>query len=160
MTKLTKTAVTIATMNANADKPMNEVVDLIVIAQHEAGFTDVTAKIAAGAYRWCVKNGRAEGTIPERKKAAPKAPKEPKITVAEPKATKKEAIAAETNVETKSAEEIETIRKANLEKIKKVHQKMMAEGKLPKTIAMDNSEEEANPDHPEFLNKEQLNEMI
>ena len=57
MTRITKTSITIETMNANADKPMDTVVALIVAAQHAAGNVDVTEKIAAGAYRWCVRQG-------------------------------------------------------------------------------------------------------
>lgn len=57
MTKLTKTQITIRTMNENADKPMAAVVLLIAKAN------GVTEAVAKGAYRWCVKKGVAAGTV-------------------------------------------------------------------------------------------------
>lgn len=57
MTKLTKTQITIRTMNDNADKPMAEVVLLIAEAN------GVTEAVAKGAYRWCVNKGVAKGKI-------------------------------------------------------------------------------------------------
>jgi len=57
MTKLTKTQITIRTMNDNADKPMAEVVLLIAEAN------GVTEAVAKGAYRWCVNKGVASGKI-------------------------------------------------------------------------------------------------
>ena len=61
--RVTKTSVTLSVMSANADKPMDAVVALIVKAQHKAGFLDVTDKIAAGAYRWAVNKGMAPATF-------------------------------------------------------------------------------------------------
>lgn len=169
MTKLTKTAVTIATMNANADKPMADVIELIVIAQHAAGFADVTAKIAAGAYRWAVKNEKAIGLIPARAKAEPKAkaPKAAKkIAVA---TTKKARVVNTAAVSTKSADEIEAIRAANLEKIKAVHRKMIANGTLPNTLNEEieedkpvsvDAEMEIDRDHPRFLSRDDLDVIL
>lgn len=120
MNKLTKTSVTLSVMAANEGKPMAEVVSLIVVAQHAAGFTDVTAERADGAYRWAVKNAKAPGLIPERRKAEPKVKaekpaKQPKpIAEAKPKAEKP----------TKSPEEIERIKAANLARLKQVHAKV------------------------------------
>jgi hypothetical protein len=57
MAKVTKTEITIRTMNDNADKPMAEVVLLIAEAN------GVTEAVAKGAYRWCVNKGVASGKI-------------------------------------------------------------------------------------------------
>ena len=172
MTKLTKTAVTLATMNANADKPMAEVVELIVTAQHAAGFTDVTAKIAVGAYRWAVKNGKAEGKLTEKVKAEPKAKvaKAPKVRAAKTVSvatTRKARIVAEAAVDGKSAADVEAIRAANLVKIKAVHEKMIARGQLPgkaevvatPRVSVDD-EVEAERDYPAFLTVDQLDEIL
>ena len=125
MARVTKTSITIGVMNENADKPMDTVVALIVAAQHAAGNIDVTEKIAAGAYRWCVNKGVATGLIPVKTKTV-RAPKEKVVKVK----TKKEAVAkvkAEKPVETKSPEEIERIKAANLARIKEVAKKFKKE---------------------------------
>lgn len=122
--RVTKTSVTLSVMSANADKPMDAVVALIVKAQHKAGFLDVTDKIAAGAYRWAVNKGMAPGELPGRKVAAPKTVsiktvmKKAGKAYAEKKAarTKAEAVKAIT----KSPEEIERIKAANLARMKSV----------------------------------------
>jgi hypothetical protein len=77
MVKMTKTAITISVMNANAEKPMDEVVKLIAKAN------SVTETVARGAYRWCVNKGVASGVILGK---GPKA-----VTVAKPKAEKPKA---------------------------------------------------------------------
>ena len=74
MVKMTKTAITISVMNANADKPMEDVVKLIAKANA------VSEAVARGAYRWCVNKGVASGVLQGK---APKA-----VTVAKPKAVK------------------------------------------------------------------------
>ena len=123
MNKLTKTSVTLSVMAANEGKPMAEVVSLIVVAQHAAGFTDVTAERADGAYRWAVKNAKAPGVIPERRKAEPK-PEKPKAekTAKQPKPVAEAKPKAEKP--TKSPEEIERIKAANLARLKQVHAKV------------------------------------
>lgn len=177
MTKLTKTAVTLATMTANADKPMAEVVALIVAAQHAAGFTDVTDKIAVGAYRWAVKNDKAPGKLADRAKAEPKAKvaKQPKVKAAKAvsvPATRKARVVAEVAaVGGKTATEVEAIRAANLAKIREVHAKMVARGQLPATLKGEaeiavaapvsiDDELEADRDFPEFLTRDQLGEVL
>lgn len=70
MVKMTKTAITIATMNANADKPMEDVVKLIAEANA------VSEAVARGAYRWCVNKGVASGVLQG------KAPKRDKLVEA------------------------------------------------------------------------------
>jgi hypothetical protein len=87
--KVTKTSVTLGVMAANADKPMAEVVALILKAQHKAGFTDVTLKICEGAYRWAVKSGKADGKVETKAKTA-----KAKI---EPKTAKIKSVIAEDN---------------------------------------------------------------
>lgn len=172
MTKLTKTAVTLATMTANADKPMAEVVALIVAAQHAAGFTDVTDKIAVGAYRWAVKNDKAPGKLAEKVKAAPKAKvaKEPKAKVAKAVSvatTRKARVVADVAATGKTATEVEAIRAANLAKIREVHERMIARGQLPgkaevvstPRVSIDD-ELEADRDFPEFLTRDQLGEVL
>lgn len=57
MAKVTKTEITIRTMNENASLPMAEVVLLIAKANN------VTEAVARGAYRWCVNKGVASGKI-------------------------------------------------------------------------------------------------
>lgn len=173
MTKLTKTAVTLATMTANADKPMAEVVALIVAAQHAAGFTDVTDKIAVGAYRWAVKNDKAPGKLADRAKAEPKAKvaKQPKVKAAKavsvPVTRKARVVAEVAAVDGKTATEVEAIRAANLAKIREVHAKMVARGQLPgkaevvstPRVSVDD-ELEADRDFPEFLTRDQLGEVL
>lgn len=78
MVKMTKTAITISVMNANAEKPMDEVVKLIAKAN------SVTETVARGAYRWCVNKGVASGVILGK---GPKA-----VTVAKPKAPKRDKL--------------------------------------------------------------------
>jgi hypothetical protein len=176
MTKLTKTAVTLATMTANADKPMAEVVALIVAAQHAAGFTDVTDKIAVGAYRWAVKNDKAPGKLAEKVKAAPKAKvvKEPKAKVAKAVSvatTRKARVIADVAATGKTVDEVESIRAANLAKIKAVHERMIARGDLPNTLTREIAIESEQPitideelemdrDYPEFLTRDQLGEVL
>jgi hypothetical protein len=122
MAKVTKTSITLSVMTANGDKPMDKVVALIVKAQHKAGFLDVTDKIAAGAYRWAVNKGMAPGAAPARA-AAPKTAKEKAVkrmvkeVVA--KAAPKAKAAAVKSV-TKSPEDIERIKAANMERMKSV----------------------------------------
>jgi hypothetical protein len=87
MVKMTKTAITIATMNANADKPMAVVVKLIAEAN------SVTEAVARGAYRWCVNKGVAHGVLevkaPKRDKLVEAAKREGRKYAAKKKATVK-----------------------------------------------------------------------
>ena len=78
MVKMTKTAITISVMNANADKPMENVVKLIAAANA------VSEAVARGAYRWCVNKGVARGVLQGK---APKA-----VTLAKPKAPKRDKL--------------------------------------------------------------------
>jgi len=154
MARVTKTSITIRVMNEFADLPMDDVIPLIVSAQHDAGNVDVTEKIAAGAYRWCVRNGVAFGKVPEKKKAV-RTPKAPKVK------TKKEAVAkikkAAAPVETKSPAEIEKIKAANLARIKAVAKKFNAN----KPEAEVKTQEEHDPfASPAFLNKDEVTALV
>jgi len=111
MTKITKQKIFLDIMAANPDKPMADVIPLLMAAN------DWSEGIAVGAYRWAVRNNKAPGVLPERKKAEPKvkvekAPKAP----AAPKAPKA----------TKTPEEVERIKAANLARLKEVHAKRKA----------------------------------
>lgn len=140
MEKITKTSVTISVMRANALLPMADVVDLILEAQHAAGFFSVTKPLCVGAYRWAVRTGAAEGFVPKATKVAkaPKAAKAPK--------TKKEAVAKVTKAPkvTKPVADqplgTDEIRAANLARIKEVHARMKGEGRF------DFVEQEARPE--------------
>lgn len=135
MEKITKTSVTLSVMRANALLPMADVVDLILEAQHAAGFFSVTKPLCVGAYRWAVRTGKAEGFVPKTTKtkatkvAKPKAPK-----------TKKEAVAKVTKPVADQPLGSDEIRAANLARIKQVHERMKAEGRF------DFVEQEARPE--------------
>lgn len=149
MTKVTKTSVTLGVMVANADKPMDEVVKLILAAQHAAGFSDVTLKICEGAYRWAVRKSVAPGSVPEKVKAtrAPKAKAKVK--------TKAQAVKAVAKP-TKSPEEIERIRAANLARLKEVA------GRVKQTVQKDEPEiTDRDPFiAPAFLTKDELKALV
>jgi hypothetical protein len=134
MEKITKTSVTISVMRANALLPMADVVDLILEAQHAAGFFSVTKPLCVGAYRWAVRTGAAEGFVPKATKVAkaPKAAKAPK--------TKKEAVAKVTKPVADQPLGSDEIRAANLARIKEVHARMKGEGRF------DFVEQEARPE--------------
>jgi len=127
--KVTKTSVTLGVMAANADKPMAEVVALILKAQHKAGFTDVTLKICEGAYRWAVKSGKADGKVETKAKTAkakiePKAKAEPKKIEAKPKGNRFTGkLKTEKSVSTaapKTDDDIAKIKAANLKRMKEI----------------------------------------
>ncbi|QMP83975.1 MAG: hypothetical protein [Caudoviricetes sp.] len=158
--RVTKTSVTLSTMAANGDKPMDKVVALIVKAQHKAGFVDVTDKIAAGAYRWAVNKGMAPGELVGRKAAAPKTAKEKAVkrmvkeTVAKTVRTKAEAVKAVT----KSPEEIERIKAANLARMKSVL------GKVKQSVRTETDEisfaETDSFAAPAFLTKDEVTALV
>ena len=148
MTKVTKTSVTLSVMAANGDKPMADVVALILKAQHAAGFTDVTAKICEGAYRWAVRKAVAPGSVPAK---APKAARAPKVKAK----TKAQAIKAVAKP-TKSPEELERIKSANLARLREVA------GRVKQTVRKDEPEiGDRDPFiAPAFLTKDELKALI
>lgn len=102
-----KRQIAIEIMNANADKPMAEVMALISAANN------FPLGHARGYYVYLVKQGMAKGTVDATRTPRAKAEKAPKAEgeVAAPKAP----VVAE-----KSAEEIEKIKAANMARLKEV----------------------------------------
>jgi hypothetical protein len=180
---MTKTDVTIATINANLDKPFNEILELIVVAQAANGVTWTVNRARQNA-RWVIADGRtdmaADGVPTEKRgrkaSAEPKAPKAPKVrkakevsvanvtTARKAKADKAveriAAIVAPTApIQSKTPAEIEEIRAANLARIREVHERMAAEGKL-KTRKVAAEVEDENNDHPVFLTREEVEILV
>jgi hypothetical protein len=163
MEKITKTSVTISVMRANALLPMADVVDLILEAQHAAGFFSVTKPLCVGAYRWAVRTGAAEGFVPKATKGAkaPKAAKAPK--------TKKEAVAKVTKPVADQPLGTDEIRAANLARIKAVHQRMKGEGRFDfvdeevrpeEAPVMDNFDDVDSFASPAFLTRDEVDYLV
>jgi hypothetical protein len=167
-----KRQIAIDVMTANADKPMADVLPLIAEA---AGLPNLSA---ARAY---YKNLAENFGVPGKVESAPKAVKQPKAKVAkEPKAkakavsvatTRKARVIADVAATGKTADEVEAIRAANLAKIKAVHERMIARGDLPNTLNREiaieseqpitiDEELEADRDYPQFLTRDQLDEVL
>lgn len=160
----TKTDVIVNVMTENFGRPAEEIFPLIVdaIAAHDG--TEYTIARAKSVYMWCIKNERADGVLPVRSNA--RKTKEPKVKAAEkieiPNTTTV-AVSNEVPVQEKTPEEIEAIRAANLAKIKEVHTRMIAKGTIPNSLDDEPEEEmdeEIKNDYPEFLTKEQVEEMV
>lgn len=161
MTKVTKTSVTLSVMAANGDKPMADVVALILKAQHAAGFSDVTLKICEGAYRWAVRKSVAPGVVPEK---APKAARAPKASKAKTKAqalavVKAVKAASKSTAPTKSPEEIERIRSANMARLREVGARFQQTARKPEAEAatVDRHDPFAAP---AFLTKDELKALV
>jgi len=163
MEKITKTSVTISVMRANALLPMADVVDLILEAQHAAGFFSVTKPLCVGAYRWAVRTGAAEGFVPK----APKAAKATKVAKA-PKATKPKAPKATKPVADQPLGTDE-IREANLARIKAVHARMKGEGRFDfvdeevrpeEAPVMDNFDDVDSFASPAFLTRDEVDYLV
>ena len=163
MEKITKTSVTLSVMRANALLPMADVVDLILEAQHAAGFFSVTKPLCVGAYRWAVRTGAAEGFVPKATKApkVAKAPKAPK--------TKKEAVAKVTKPVADQPRGSDEIRAANLARIKQVHERMKAEGRFDfveqearpeEAPVIDNFDEIDSFASPAFLTRDEVDYLV
>lgn len=163
MEKITKTSVTLSVMRANALLPMADVVDLILEAQHAAGFFSVTKPLCVGAYRWAVRTGAAEGFVPKATKVAkaPKAAKAPK--------TKKEAVAKVTKPVADQPLGTDEIREANLARIKAVHQRMKGEGRFDfvdeevrpeEAPVMDNFDDVDSFASPAFLTRDEVDYLV
>ena len=170
MEKITKTSVTLSVMRANALLPMADVVDLILEAQHAAGFFSVTKPLCVGAYRWAVRTGAAEGFAPKATKApkVAKAPKAPK--------TKKEAVAMKSTKGAQVTKPVadqplgsDEIRAANLARIKQVHERMKAEGRFDfveqearpeEAPVIDNFDEIDSFASPAFLTRDEVDYLV
>lgn len=161
-----KTAAAIAVMTANVDKPMEEVLPLIAEA------TGHDLPHARNYYVWCVRKGVAPGIIPvragkapkEKVAKAPKAPKTVKLSTVVKKATKafvekKATKAAALASVTKSPEEIERIKAANLARMKAVL------GKVKQTVRKEDEEAPAFVETdpfaaPAFLTRDEVTALV
>jgi hypothetical protein len=162
MEKITKTSVTLSVMRANALLPMADVVDLILEAQHAAGFFSVTKPLCVGAYRWAVRTGAAEGFVPKATKVA-KAPKATKTKVAKTKAPKVTKPVADQPLGS------DEIRAANLARIKAVHARMKGEGRFDfvdeevrpeEAPVMDNFDDVDSFASPAFLTRDEVDYLV
>jgi len=162
MEKITKTSVTLSVMRANALLPMADVVDLILEAQHAAGFFSVTKPLCVGAYRWAVRTGAAEGFVPKATKVA-KAPKATKTKAAKTKAPKVTKPVADQPLGT------DEIREANLARIKAVHARMKGEGRFDfvdeevrpeEAPVMDNFDDVDSFASPAFLTRDEVDYLV
>lgn len=162
---VTKTDTVVRVMTEMNGQPVDSIFAAIVEAIRNEHETEYTIARARSVYRWCIKNGRAEGELPAKAKKAAKPKAAKKVSVpATKKARVADSVAA---AETKSAADIEAIRAANLAKIREVHQKMIAQGKLPNTlkeeIEADSNgaeDEEIERDYPQSLDKAAVTEMV
>lgn len=132
-----KKQIAIDIMNANADKSMTDVISMFAEAY------GITISASRSYYVWLLKNTDTTRVIEEKTKTV-RAPKKKVVKVK----TKKEAVAKVKPEETKSPEEIERIKAANLARIKEVAKKF-------------NKQEEVNTEKdpfaaPAFLTKEDV----
>jgi len=173
MEKITKTSVTLSVMRANALLPMADVVDLILEAQHAAGFFSVTKPLCVGAYRWAVRTGAAEGFVPATVKTAKsfKATKTKvaKTTKTKTTKTKKEAVAKVTKPVATQPLGSDEIRAANLARIKAVHARMKGEGRFDfvdeevrpeEAPVMDNFDDVDSFASPAFLTRDEVDYLV
>jgi hypothetical protein len=164
---VTKTDTVVRVMTEMNGQPLDSIFAAIVEAIRNEHETEYTIARARSVYLWCIKHGRAEGELPVKAKKAAKPKAAKKVSVpATKKARVTNSVAA---AETKSAADIEAIRAANLEKIRQVHQKMIAQGKLPNTLkeeieveveSNEADDEEIDRDYPQFLDKAAVTEMV
>lgn len=175
MAKVTKTEITIRTMNENADKPMAEVVLLIAKANN------VTEAVARGAYRWCVNKGVAAGKVESNRGVTDaKLIKQVKLEGRQYKAKLKakertvkrmaKEVAAETLL---PPSEVAKIKAANLARMKEVSSKQKKYNQVarPEGRGVDGFDADVARAEvatmledefavPKFLSKAQLKEMI
>ena len=134
MTKMTRSGLVYGVMNANADKPMDVVLQLIVDADAASGIPGKVCdlKRAKAYYTDAVKKGIAKGTVEKAitrrpgkaNGVGPKAAKPKLIKVPKPRvAGDKEQAAKAALGKTKTAEEIADIRAKNLARLKAVGRK-------------------------------------
>lgn len=164
-----KRAIAIEIMNANVKLPMAEVIQLIAKAN------DLTPGAARSYYTGLVKMGLAQGKIedsvraPKAKAEKPaKAPKTVSIQSVMKKVGKayaeKKAAAPKTKAEavkaiTKSPEEIERIKAANLARMKSVMARVKQEVRKPDTDEVSFSETDAFA-APAFLSKDEVTALV
>lgn len=164
----TKTAAAIAVMVKHADKPMEAVLPLIAKA------TGHDLPHARNYYVWCVRKGVAPGVIPARA-SKPKTEKAPKVKAPKTvsiktvmkkagKAYAEKKAAAKTKAEavvavTKSPEEIERIKAANLARMKSVMARVKQEVRKPDTEEIPFSETDSFA-APAFLSKDEVTALV
>lgn len=142
-----KRAVAIEIMNANANKSMAEVLELI----SQANGIDNGA--ARSYYVYLVKNGMAKGQIETK---ADKAPKAKAVKRAAKEVVAKAVKAVKSETPAKSAAEIEKIKAANLARMKQVL------GKVKQNVKTDEvpfAETDAFAS-PAFLSKDEVNALV
>jgi len=167
MAKVTKTEITIRTMNENASLPMAEVVLLIAKANN------VTEAVARGAYRWCVNKGVAAGKVESNRgvtdaKLVKQVKLEGRQYKAKLKAKSKEVPAASLL----PPAEVAKIKAANLKRMKEVSAKYgVGRTARPEGRGVDGFDADVARAEvatmledefavPKFLSKAQLKEMI
>ena len=168
MAKVTKTEITIRTMNENASLPMAEVVLLIAKANN------VTEAVARGAYRWCVNKGVAAGKVESNRgvtdaKLVKQVKLEGRQYKAKLKAKSKEVPAASLL----PPSEVAKIKAANLARMKEVSSKQKKYNQVarPEGRGVDGFDADVARAEvatmledefavPKFLSKAQLKEMI
>ena len=137
MTKMTRSGLVYSVMNANADKPMHEVLQLIVDADAASGIPGKVCdlKRAKAYYTDAVKKGLAGGKI-EKTERAPRAAKAATPKAAKPKlikVPKPKVQGDKPKITDKTVEEIADIRAKNLARLRAVGKKyakgQYAEGK-------------------------------
>lgn len=157
----TKTSLAIETMNANAKKPMADVIPLIAAA------SGVDLRLAKNYYLWAVRKGLAKGTV---EKAA-KAPKTVKVAVVKKAAkAKAEKLPAVKKPSATKSDAVAAIKEANLKRMKEVAAKNKrsfngARGEKldPQVQREELAAYEAELDSftvPRFLSKAQLNALV
>ena len=118
MTKLSKTQVTVGVMQANAGKPMDEVIKLIAEAN------SVTIIRARGAYRWVINKGLVDAVIePKKTKETKEVPakkllKEVGVKLEKPKKNRFTGNIKSTG--SKTEDEVSRIKAANLARMKEI----------------------------------------
>lgn len=177
MTKMTRAGLVYATMNANSDKPMQEVLQLIVDADAASGLPGKTCdlKRAKAYYVDAVKKGIAAGVVQKTERApratstrTPKTAKPKLIKVPKPKVQ-----GDKPKITDKTVEEIADIRAKNLARLRAVGRKY-AKGQIADNIryGAEHTEDEAREivssfeqeldsfKAPKFLNMDQVKALV
>jgi hypothetical protein len=154
MAKGSKTENAIATMNANADKSMAEVIPLIAIA------SGVDEKLARNYYLWAVRKGLAAGKVEKAPKAAKAVAKgRDSVNKAIEKQFAKKQAATEKTLA--ALEEMKAVKEKNMQTLREVTAKQNAMKKLHAKVREEHEAEEAEAAKedprdfvPKFLHKE------
>ena len=171
MTKLTKQGLVYSIMNENANKPMADVLQLIVDGVAASGLpgAGVDLKRAKAYYTHAVKNGLANGTVDKTERAPrtvkAKATKAPKLI----KVPKPKVQGDKPKVTDKTVEELADIRAKNLARLRAVGRKYQkgqyAEPRFSDEPfdenAVSNLENELESfKAPKFLNMDQVKALV